>query len=251
MIYTAESIDNINSAFKPLSSQKIARYLGFENFTKMIDNNELWLSNSRKFSDKNEGEIPYSFFQNWPKESRHNYSTLQKLKGNIYQAFISCWFEFTMESEPMWKAYGGEKVGTAHNSKGVCIISDVSKLAMYTHYLETQIYKVKYIDYKEKALLQPPFYFSMKTEAEIPVFSERVFFVYKQKEYQEEKEIRAITYQKSNRDGIGAKIDPNDFIENIIINPHATIENKKEIMNYLVANQLENKLIESKIKCRY
>lgn len=250
MVYSADDIDRINASFVPSPEQKIARYLGFENFKKMIDGKALWLSNSKEFTDKCEGEIPFSFFQKWEKESVDNYYTIHKMLSNVYQAFITCWFEFELESETMWLSYGGEKNENNRNSKGVCIITDVSKLAAYTDCLDAKIFKVKYINYEKHNYIQPPFYFGKKDNLEAPIFNGRVFFAYKQIEYRDEREIRAITYKKSLNNGLCAKIEPANFIEKIIINPHATDEENKEIMNYLIANNLSNKITNSSIKCR-
>lgn len=251
MIYTADAIDRINNAFTPNPNQKIARYIGFNNFKRLIDSKSLWLSNSAKFMDENEGEIPLTFFEKWEKESADNYSTLQKLKAKVFQSFISCWFAFENESETMWLSYGGERIDNQRNSKGVCIVTDVSKLEDCSRSLDTRIYKVQYIDYGGTDLVQPPFYFSLMGDTEHPGFNGRVFFAYKQKEYQDEKEIRAITYKNLSAKGICAKIEPNNFIDNIIINPHATIEEKEEIEAYIKKSNLESKLIDSKIRCRY
>lgn len=224
--------------------------MGFNRFQQLVESKTLWMANGKFFDDKNEGAIPSSFFKNWEKETANNYSTIQKFKNCIYTAYISCWFEYERESEPMWLAYGGIKADGKRDSNGICIITYVGKLAAYTHYLDTHIYKISYIDYLESKEIEPPFYFSKNTEEKIPIFNSRVFYAYKQKEYSSENEIRAITYKKSKEKGIYANINPEDFINKIIINPHASKEQTESIVEYLKDQELTDKLIKSKIICK-
>ena len=102
----------------------------------------------------------------------------------------------------------------------------------------------------ESKEIEPPFYFSKNTEEKIPIFNSRVFYAYKQKEYSSENEIRAITYKKSKEKGIYANINPEDFINKIIINPHASKEQTESIVEYLKDQELTDKLIKSKIICK-
>lgn len=250
MIYTSEMIEIINNGFYPTLDTQIARYMGFNRFQQLVESKALWLANGDFFDDENEGAIPASFFEKWEKETANNYFTIQKLKNRIYTAYISCWFEYERESEPMWLAYGGINTDGKRDSNGICIITDVGKLAAYTHYLETHIYKISYIDYLESKKVEPPFYFSKNTEEKIPVFSSRVFYAYKQKEYSSENEIRAITYRKSKEKGIYANVNPTDFIDKIIINPHASKKQTEIIVNHLENHNLIDKLIKSKIICK-
>lgn len=250
MIYTAKMIETINNRFSPTIDTTIARYMGFNRFQQLVENNALWLANGKCFQDENEGAIPTSFFEKWEQETADTYLTMQKIKENIYSAYISCWFEFERESELMWLSYGGMKKVDKRDSNGICIITNVGKLAAYTHYLETCIFKIKYIDYMGSEKVEPPFYFGKNTENEMPVFSGRVFYAYKQKEYSQENEIRAVTYMKSKDNGIYAKINLLDFIDGIIINPHASNKQKECIVDYLKKHNLFDKLISSKIVCK-
>ena len=249
MIYTSNMIDEINQKFTPDKDTKIARYMGFDKFKLLVENKNLWFANKKKFMDKNEGAIPESFFNNWNEDTAKNYSTIQKLKSCIYTAYISCWFEYKRESEPMWLAYGGMKKNEIRDSNGICIITDVDKLSVCTSCLDAQIYKISYIDYKENEKVEPPFYFSKNTKTG-STFNGRVFYAYKQKEYSSENEIRAITYKFLQKEGISANINPMKFISNIIINPHASKEQTDLMVNYLERHNLIDKLIESKIMCK-
>lgn len=250
MIYTSKMIETINNGFYPKSDIRIARYMGFNRFQQLVENKALWMANRNFFDDKNEGAIPASFFKKWEKETANNYSSLQKLKNRIYTAYISCWFEYERESELMWLAYGGTKSNKKRDSNGICIITDVGKLATFTHDLDARVYKVHYINYMESEKIEPPFYFSKNIEEKTLGFSGRVFYVYKQKEYSSENEIRAITYKKSKVEGIYANINPVNFIDKIIINPHASKQQTELIIAYLENHGLIDKLIESKIICK-
>lgn len=254
MLYTRNMMDKINQKFTPAQDTKIARYMGFDKFKLLVENKNLWLANGKNFMDKSEGAIPESFFTEWETQSIEDYKTMHKLKSNIYSAYVSCWFEYERESEPMWLAYGGINNNGTRDSNGVCIITDVNKLYEFTKYIDAKIYRVKYIEYTDNLKLEtelPPFYYIKQAVGDVSItHCERVFFSYKQKEYQSENEIRAVTYRNSKKDGVLATIIPEEFIDSIIINPHATEEQRKNIVDYLKKNHLERKLIDSKIICK-
>lgn len=248
-LYDEKTMKEINNSFTPNPSQIIARYMGFEKFKKLVEDKYLWMAKAESFMDAYEGEIPPRFFINWDKENEESYKSIKECKRKVFSAYISCWFEFERESEPMWLAYGCQNDENGHrDNNGVCIISNVKKLMECTSSFDAVVHRVNYIDYEKvnKDMIVPPFFFS---RGENGLFRERIFYVYKKKEYEAEKEIRAITYQNNKKMGLEVSINPNNFINNIIINPHAKNEEKAYIRDYIINAGLKDKIIDSEIIC--
>lgn len=245
-----KDIDKINSEFIPPEDMVIARYMGFSTF-KMTIENGLWLSDSKFFSDQYEGEIPTDFFNQWNNASIKNYKNLYGVKSDFFPAYITCWFQFEKESETMWGTYGVEKAANPYSKYpcGVAITSTVVKLKNVIQKENAKVFKVRYIDPAKSPEVDPPIIFRQHPNSTAPN-AYRVFYAYKRHEYEDEKEIRGITYATYREEGgISIKVNWNDFIDKIIINPHASVQDRDLIKEYIENQGLAAKLVLSTIKC--
>lgn len=221
---------------------RIARYFSRSKLRKLLKSEELWFSNSDKFPDKKEREIPSGFFKNWNEESIRGFSEITSSKNKIIKAYISCWTKFNAENYAMWKIYD-------KYSNGACLITTAQKLrdAVFKKCPCAILQEVNYIDLEDKTKRYDLPWVIFDNNS-FP-FSQRVTEIYKQKAYHYEEEIRSIIYQtqKQYGDGFGLKIDLNNLIDEIIISPFSSPETYQKTKSLLLKKFDEKIIYYSKI----
>lgn len=227
-IYTAGDIDCINSAYEPRLDLKIARYISYKKLDLMLSTQKLFFCNGFKFEDKYEGEIPSSFFEGWSRNSAENYRQFNILKSKIYVPYVSCWTPYQPANMEMWGKFAGEN----GNNDGVCIVTTVRKLVICAAAKGGRVYKIHYLN--EDGTLGAsdiPFYIPNDEERkqfDLP-YMMRVFHALKKHGFEKENEIRAIIYKHKKEAGLEIPFSCQTFIDSIILNPLASVEQKDAI----------------------
>lgn len=217
---------------------KIARYFSRDKLEYLIQNDAIWISNSKLFSDEKERQIPMGFFKNWDKPDIEFYQKLENNKRENINAYISCWTEFCCEKKYFWDEYDGK-------SNGACLITTVKKLkeAIHKELPNSILLKVDYVNLSDQ-----------NTKYELPWFIYddylciRITEKFKEKsEFAEEEEIRFIDYRRKkefNEDGFTVKVNLKDLIDEIIISPFSSPEVYEET-NSLLLKKFDSKIIHS------
>lgn len=102
------------------SSTVLWRYLSFSRFKQLVESKELFFSRTDLFSDFREGALP-------AKTAEKDFNSIKAQTGNAAEAaglinilgalngmasknwYASCWNENTVESNLMWRSYGGPR----------------------------------------------------------------------------------------------------------------------------------------------
>lgn len=264
MSCTNDEMKRINDDYTPQADLVIARYMSCEKLEKMLESKALFFCNANNFADKYEGEIPLSFFRGWCKNRAENYEKIYEWYTKIYVPYVSCWTPYVSDNSYMWKSYAGksnaeetsDSVGKKRNSvnekcnnDGVCIVTTVQKLFDCAQRNGGCVYKIHYLgESNEVDPIEVPFYFE-DVEACSKFDSPdhiRVFHALKKKEYEKEREIRAVIYRGGKSDGLNIPIDLKEFIDKIVINPMASAEQKGEIKKLVNRYELADLLTEEK-----
>lgn len=194
--------------FKINDDTTICKYMDFAKLMSLLQFSSLHFTRADNFQDIYEGKIPEFFFKGWTEENRKNYEKVylyhRKQRG---KTFISSWNMFDKESYAMWQIYG--------ENYGIAIETKVGKLKKSLKSDKINIYKVQYIDYRDKNQSKLiPLYWDDNEEA-----FKRNFFIYKSKSYEYEKEVRAIIVEETEADFKGIDVDINQLIDKIYISP--------------------------------
>ena len=194
--------DRISALMEPESDdQVIWRYLSYPKLLSLLYTEELRFTRADKFADPLEGYLPLKALLKWTEQShQQNQQTakawdlgdeidlvkglmernpIKALKNQKNQAFISCWNSADQESLSLWKDY-------TPAGKGVVIKSTVGRLKEAIQDIKIEnlsIGEVRYCDVKKD--LGP----AVKDYAQYP-------FAYKDCEYSDEQEFRAILFEK-------------------------------------------------------
>lgn len=218
-IYTGDDVEEINNMYKPDENIKIARYFDLPKFMDLIENKELCFNEITNFEDKYEDGIPDVIFNEWTDKSKEGYKPFLEVYRKSILKYVSCWNEFEFENYALWKIY-------TNKNDGICITTTVNKLKKYIEEYNSDIYKVNYIPMNNKEInVEPPKYFSQSGSiipSSFPVLS-----ALKYKMYSYEEEIRAIIFKNVNkreekRPYIKVKIDLEEFIDDVYVNPYAS-----------------------------
>lgn len=182
----------------------IWKYLDLSKFLDLLMSRKLFMSRSDKFEDQYEGTFSEPTFEEIRKLSIDNPDFLKFYKTHRERVAISSWHINEYESFAMWQIF-------TQNSEGLAIQSTIGRLQESLH-LENNykqyIGEVNYIDYKKEYIPFDDMFFP---------------FLFKQKSFQYEREVRVITDVKENKitlnDGLKISVDIDKLIENIYIHP--------------------------------
>lgn len=213
-MYTGEKILSINNSYSPSDETSIARYMDFPKFIDLMENSELYFSNSKNFEDKFEGEIPESYFSGWAETSREEYLKIKEAIKSVQNVYVNCWSRFESESYALWKIYTNPR-------NGICIKTTVGKLKNSLNN-NIEVMSVKYIDsyYDKNNRIDPAFYFK---EIDGKSINTPLMETLKFKPYEYEDEIRCIYVDDSRDNYKRFKIeDLNNLIEEIYVSPFAS-----------------------------
>ena len=213
----------INHSCLPLNhsdSKKIWRYMDFAKFVNLLDTESLFFCRADGFEDEWEGTFPkgtidkYNLNKKFIKSNDGNkYSLCEwQNKKEVRSHLINCWHVNDYESDAMWKLYSS-------NRQSIAIQSTIGRLKRCFKKTAERIWigEVEYGDFK---ILKPNNRVFNMGEPNIL----KTFFL-KRKEFEHEKEIRAITNIAYNRHkqekGILVDIDLNELVETIVIPPNS------------------------------
>jgi hypothetical protein len=204
------SIDLPNKS-DPNRNLKIWRYINFSKFKDLLDTNCLFFSRVDTYKDSFEG-----------RSSEFLHALFEKCKKRTY---ANCWHQNDSESNLMWDSY----IKKGERSKGIAIQSSEKRFRQCfadskidQNINDVTYYKTLDIDKKDTFLWGP------EKNVLIPFFR-------KSKEFEMEKEFRAVIQITDNKEkilerdnkeknlkkGIYIKIDLNTLIESIYISPYS------------------------------
>ncbi len=193
------------------------RYMDFAKFVSLVESRKLFFSRLDLLGDPFEGSTPkrhVEAFHNMKPDreflSQDHYHN-EAIRSSI---FVSCWHLSAFESDALWRIYGPE-------GRTVAICTRYSKLRNLPN---VKVGRVEYIDYDQAVIEQPV------AEA---------LAMLKRRSFDFEKEVRAIakkrnqTFFKDENDqpfvkygvntfaGLRVEVDPQEFIEKIVVSPLA------------------------------
>ena len=218
-MYTPHTKLEINNP----DSSIIWRYMDFEKFQNMIENESLFFCRADKLGEKWEAILPLETIKKFSLEEKEITSS----NGNIYNLIewhksrelrshlINCWHENNDESYEMWMTYAPNN--NSINTKSIVIQSTIGRLKDSFQEAEERIWigEVKYVDHN---ILEPK---NRIFNIGYPNTLEAFFL--KRKEFKQEQELRAVI-NKSFKEhkseiGINIKCNLNKLIVKIVLSP--------------------------------
>ena len=211
-------------------SQKIWRYLTYERFKSLVDNESLFFCRADKFdSDKWEGIFPIKMIekfeldkQTFPSNDGNTYTMLEwHIQKEARSHLINCWHVDDSESFAMWKIYGGD------HQDSIAIQSTIGRLKRSFNANDERIWigEVEYIDFREWEPRNR--FFNSNTPNTLKAFFLKWHY------FKYENEIRAVINKAYNKHraekGILVKIDISELIDRIYVSAIADHKNEKEI----------------------
>jgi hypothetical protein len=248
-------------------SEQIWRVMTFEKFMSILEYQTLYFARADKLgNDLFEGHFPrhrikgntttISSFRN-PSDGKVNlnisksynqeldehvdreYRNLAQMQAQCL--FANCWYRSKHESASLWKTYS--------QKNGIAILSTVGRLKKSFESSENQIYifEIKYIDYNSEAFPSDAISFSFAP------------FVHKRKEYESEKELRALIFfpatqeniqRFDNLNGMEVNVNLHTLIEKIYSSPGSDqwfLDLLDKIMNrYKLQKKIEKSILSEK-----
>jgi hypothetical protein len=204
---------------------KIWRYMSFAKFISLLDKQSLWFARADKFSDPLEGSYPKMNIEarkNLPEMPDDYLPYVDKILAGMAEAKsswpkyvgINCWHINETESTAMWDLYTLGQEGIAIQSTFTRLLNSFSGVSQ-----DVYIGKVQYIDYAHQVIENPNLYSP---------------FVYKRKNFEHERELRAIIMNPPPLGGKGydftvstmdngeyVPVDIDTLIEHVYIAPNA------------------------------
>jgi hypothetical protein len=194
----------------PPPETRLWRYLSFAKIIALFQTRRLHFTRVDQFDDHFEGA--------WPKSDLERFAELEGgqviptvTKAVRLGAAASCWFASDHESAAMWRLY-------AAGEEGVAITTTAAKLqALFSAVPQPHfggISRVRYIDHVNSSLI---------AELQNSPWNTLHPFMCKNVSYEHEKEVRALLvawpHGGIERTGCALEIDPQTFIDQIVINP--------------------------------
>ena len=205
---------------------KIWKYLDLWKFEDLLNSKCLFFSRIDVFDDPFEG-----------RSSDELHSLFEFYKERTY---ANCWHQNNYESNLMWKVYIEDFCKCPEDSKGVVIQSSFIRLCQCfkDSKIDQYIGKVTY----DNSVLKP------EDSTPIPFFR-------KKKEFESEKEIRAIvqiidTKENNPEKGIHVNVNLAELIENIYISPHSSHDFITEVKKVASKYNLEKSIKKSELLFR-
>lgn len=241
-IYPTEDIEEINKQFCVPDDTIIFRYMDFVKYMELLENEQLFFCNTKRYEDKFEGEMPESFYKNWDENMKEGHKYLNEILDKKHSCYTNCWNNDEEESYALWKIY-------TKSETGIAIKSTVGDLKKSLNNDSIKIYKVHYINSFEKLdeHVEPPF------EHRNTVASRRVKEVYKLSAYRYENEVRAIYRDKSEECGKRIDINLRKLINKIYVSPFASerfYDLVKKISHQSQYSIQDKEIVKSSIKLR-
>ena len=226
----------------------IWRYMDFEKFLNLINQQALYFCRVDKLGDGYEGIVQPAIIERWKKEFQDEFDA----KGISDDSFIksigednllwrtctmvNCWTMEQNESVAMWKMY-------AKNNLGIAIKTNFRNLKNAFNQIEEEILisQVKYTKYDDISMSHKNFLF--------PMINKNLY-------YQFEKEVRCFILAVQKIDGVSQPLyergvlistSLNTLIESIYLAPNAPEAYEKVINHILTDAGLEVPIVRSRI----
>lgn len=221
-------------------SYKVWRYISIPALISILDRKQIHFSRSDKLGDPYEGYLGLKAIKKWgnifskipPEKRGSGFNTMRKMPGQQREKiFVSCWHGNSYESMAMWKLY-------AISGEGVAISTTLGQLRDCFTSTKSEIYlgEVTYIDHSEKEIdwsnvLRP--------------------FVYKNKCYSYEKEVRALIWKPDliteevdrSESGIYVPVLLDKLIKNIYVSPLAPSWLEEIIKSICIKYEMSPKVV--------
>lgn len=211
---------------EPNEDIKVWKYMDLWKFDDLLSTKCLFFSRIDEFDDSFEGRSSnelHSFFETWKERT-----------------YANCWNQNDCESNLMWKVYVEDFFKCPEHSKGIVIQSSFTRLCQCfkNSKIDQYISEVTY----DNSILKP------ETNTLIPFFRKR-------KEFENEKEIRAIVQimdieENNPEKSIHVNVNLAELIENIYISPHSSHDFITEVKKVASKYNLEKSIKESELLCR-
>lgn len=196
----------------------IYRYIQFSQFVSLVESKSIYISKVSSWDDPWEGvlsRIPHY---------DENGKLLKTLGSSLDYMYGQCW-SLTPESDALWRIY-------SPNKEGILIKTKITNLYKIEGYTRAYIGKVLY-------------YNNLKT-IDLRSLNHFEGYLLKRDSFQHENEVRLlidyndIKDKKEKLDYIELKVNVSDFIEEVIVDPRASIWFYKMVDLYCRRNELKN-----------
>jgi hypothetical protein len=227
----------------PPPKTPIWRYTPLTKLVCLLESRQLHLCRASKFTDEFEGSVTeqtdadLTEFERLVRASPEESGFLRAERANAREdVAISCWHKATHETIGMWKIYGtNDECVAIRSTVGRLITSlpqqqDPSRMDLESTYIG----EVEYIDYATGA---------------IPFFNALDPYVFKQREYHQEQEVRAVALitEDATRDsacgtttdfavietGLLLPINVGALIEGVVVSPKASAAFERSVRAHL------------------
>jgi hypothetical protein len=229
---------------EPSGSALLWRYMSFAKLCAVLNAKQLHCTRADQFEDKLEGRWPLADIRYW--SNQRNGVTLQGLEKMRRHAAVCCWVRQENESAAMWSLYGVSSEGVAITTRYSKLREAVANRGHAVPLEEWHVGNVQYLDFGRAE--------GVMAYAGPDGYRHRIFkaFTLKHSSYQHESEVRAVGVQFGNEvvsRGIDIAIEPNSFIESIVVNPRAQLWFSEvvrvEAAQYGLLERVENSEIRS------
>ncbi len=230
-------------ANKPNDDAIVWRFMSLEKFINLLITNELHFSRIDKFEDHFEGMWPVSdtkYFRSLVEKNKKNFDIEAYTKIFRRQTAISCWHENPHESAAMWQLYNPSNDGVAIQTTFGKLKSEFLNAAQADPNLNLcDIARVEYINHMTDNMVV--------TGKELPNLLRAPMS--KNISYQFENEVRALIsfypQFEINEPGYKLKINSNNLIDAVIVNPRSPTRLFETVSSILVKYSSTAKLKKS------
>lgn len=217
----------------------IYRYFSFDKFEKMLSDNALYFCNIKKFADKNERQIPKSYYQGWREEAQITQDKIIKFKECFFPAYISCW-TLQKDNYAFWKIYDP-------NNNGCMIESTFGLLKEQLEKENVVFYKVQYVNpNRTDEKCSPPLICFEENNDKVMIPRIKLgtealkIFPYKY-----EDELRAVFYSMETTDGENIHVDVQKLVKCVMISPFANEKKAEDILKIIKSKLSDAKILSS------
>lgn len=226
----------------PDPNTRIWRYMKFRDLEDLLYKERLYFSRADKVSDSNEGQLPRSIKEtlevllphihrnNCPNSLEYLMEREEKgLRQYKLAIFLSCWHLDDNETEDRWEQ---------HRDREIAIQSTYLKFELASYEKRMKRYEVScvhYIDHENDFVSQQhPF----------------TIYVQKAKQFEFEKELRAITYSPamSMNEGVYIPVSIENLLEQIVISPRASEQVRIQALDLISRYQPKIPVRDSKFR---
>ena len=208
------------------------RYMNLKRFEYLLKTESLYFARADMFEDDFEGSLTQpaytGFLINCDVDVQYEDGTVGKMsewisndvKAFRTQTYINCWHMNERESDAMWKLYASSKKSIAIKTTYKCLAESLPN--------DAHLGMVRYIDYNKN---------------HFPFNSLILQFFHKRKEFEHDKEVRAVITKgppmtrkikkPTGNDGLPIKVDVFKLIKKIVVAPKSSDEIYSEIQTLL------------------